>query len=723
MSMQRFSYTPLTAGTHLVGLAGDFSDWQILPMEDIGGLFVLNLDIPEGSYAYKLIVDGNWMADEACSLTAPDPFGGVHSVLVVEASKQALTWEDILSHKAHKKALSYIKLHRYGTHKAELRFSWYPHLTEVIKLITMKQSITMERVGSNALFEVFNLFIDDEISSDNVIKFYLELHYRGKQYYLGKEGLVCDATDIPLIEVSLDDYAIFQTPAWVGKSVIYQIFPDRFCNGNKDINPDFTEWYYKDCKTPPPEGELLPPNVEYFHLVEDWKDVSGLQQSPWLPAGKPDWWSFYGGDLAGVVSKLDYLSDLGIDVLYFNPLWQAKSNHKYDSSDYKSIDPHFGTADDMKKLVQLSHARGIKVILDVAFNHTGETFWAFRDSVEKGTDSPYWKWYDWYKWPLPNPLPIDFKPKDYYQCWWGIKDMPDLNYDLSRHHPAENAIRNIEAAVPNMPLVEYIMDAVRWWLLEIGIDGFRLDVPDEVPFWFWELFRSQVKQCKPDAWIVGEIWHDAVKWVNHLYFDSVMNYAYFKNPVTEFFLLRLINQEEFVQKIESGLTLYPFHALQAMMNLLGSHDTYRIFELSHGDVCAVKMAIVFQMCFIGAPHVYYGDEIAMLGAKDPDNRRPFDWEWEGKELSLDIHALYTKLIKLRKAYRVFTEGRFAFMHMQTGLLAYHRKLGDVCAIVYQNTGTVEATITIPEGMKAVFGKADLFGTMLKAHASLILITD
>jgi glycosidase len=719
--MQRFSYSPLTAGSHLVGLAGDFSDWQILPMEDIGGLFVLNLDIPAGSYAYKLIVDGNWMADEACPLSAPDPFGGMHSVLVVEASRQAFSWEDILSHKAHKKALSYLKLYRHGLHEAELRFSWYPRLTDEIRLITMKQSITMERVGSNALFEVFHLFIDENISQDNVLNFYLELHYQGKQHYLGSAGLVSDASDIPLIQLTLDDYQIFKAPAWVGKSVIYQIFPDRFCNGNAKINPNFEEWYYKDCKTPPPEGELLPLNMEYFHLVEDWKDVSGLKQSPYQPAGKPDWWSFYGGDIAGVISKLGYLADLGVDVLYFNPLWQAKSNHKYDSADYKSIDPHFGTPDDMMKLVQLAHERGIKVILDVAFNHTGETFWAFRDTVEKGTQSLYWNWYDWYKWPLPSPLPVDFKPKDYYQCWWGIKDMPDLNFDLSRHHPEENAIRIIDAAVPNMPLVEYIMDTVRWWLLDIGIDGFRLDVPDEVPFWFWELFRKQVKQCKPEAWIVGEIWHDAVKWVNHLYFDSVMNYAYFKNPVTEFYLLHIINQEDFVQKIESGLALYPFHALHSMMNLLGSHDTYRIFELAKGDICAVKMAIVFQMCFLGAPHVYYGDEIGMLGAKDPDNRRPFDWDWESKELSTEIHALYKELIKLRKAYPVFTEGSFAFLTSQEGLISYQRKLGSTSAIVYQNTGETSLPITVSAGMKLVHGSAALPEPAIAPKSSQIYI--
>jgi glycosidase len=720
--MHRFSYAPPTAGSHLVGLAGDFSDWQILPMVDIGGVFVLNLDIPEGIYAYKLIVDGNWMADEACPLTAADPFGGRHSLLVVEASAQAYSWEDILSHKAHKKAGSYLKLYRFSEQGAELRFSWYPNLAEEVTLITMKQSLKLQRIGRNTLYEVFNLFIDNSLTTDNVLSFYIELRYQDKCYFLGREGLVGDVNDIQLIEIDLSEHIVFSTPAWVGKSVIYQIFPDRFCNGNPAINPDFSEWYYKDSRTPPAEGELLPPNKEYYHLVEDWKDIKGLKQSTYLPEGKPDWWSFYGGDIAGVKSKLDYLRDLGVDVIYFNPLWKAKSNHKYDSADYQSIDPHFGTAAELGEFVKLSHSKGIRIILDVAFNHTGEAFWAFRDSVDKGTDSPYWNWYDWYKWPLPNPLPLDFKPKEYYQCWWGIKDMPDLNYDLSRHHPDENAIRDINEANPNQPLLEYILGAVRWWLLDIGIDGFRLDVPDEVPFWFWELFRSQVKHSKPDAWIVGEIWHDAVKWVNHQYFDSVMNYAYFKNPVTEFYLLHHINQEEFVRKIESGLALYPFHALTAMMNLLGSHDTYRIFELAKGDVCALKQAIVFQMCFIGAPHVFYGDEIAMRGGKDPDNRRPFDWDWESKALSVELHAFYRELIRIRKEQPVLSEGSFAFLPAEEGLIVIQRKLPDSTAIIYQNVSEQEQKLNISKETRLIFGKENLKESVLAPHSSIITIT-
>jgi len=262
--------------------------------------------------------------------------------------------------------------------------------------------------------------------------------------FLGGKGFSLHPSELGDISLDLASLPVFSVPEWVSSGVVYQIFPDRFYNGDPALNPDFSEWYYEDSRIPPPEGEFLPPQREYFHLVEDWKDISGLTQSPWQEKGKPDWWSFYGGDIPGIIEKLDYLMDLGVSILYLNPVWQAKSNHKYDAADFSRIDPHFGTEKDMKELVKEAHRRGMKIIVDVAFNHTGETFWAFRDCVEKGSASAYWSWYDWVKWPLPKPLPADFDPRQYYQCWWGIKDMPDLNYDLSRPHPAENYVRDIE---------------------------------------------------------------------------------------------------------------------------------------------------------------------------------------------------------------------------------------------------------------------------------------
>jgi glycosidase len=745
MGNTRFSYSPLTAGVHTVGLAGDFSEWQILPMLDFGGVYLLALDLPPGRYRYKFIVDGNWIYDESNLQKEPDGFGGYHSLLLIEAPQSSLTWEEVVSAAQNKKAGDMIKLFRSGEIEAELRFFWFPNLADTVNLYLNGEVFAFHRIGKNALYDVFHIFIglnpdgsgewfaspypvqstlEKASGSQDALSIHIEILYLDRRCYLDAEGFHFDTTEVvdnqPPILVDLINYEIFTVPEWVSKSVIYQIFPDRFCNGDKGLNPDFSEWYYDDCRTPPPEGDFLQPEQEYFHLVQDWNDISGLTQSPFLENGKPDWWSFYGGDIPGVLSKLDYLTDLGINTIYFNPLWQAKSNHKYDSADYHSIDPHFGTIEQMTHFVNEAHSRGIRIVLDVAFNHTGETFWAFRDCVEKGPESKYWTWYDWKKWPLPKPLPCDFKPKEYYQCWWGIKDMPDLNYDLSRHHPEENAIRHIESAQVNKPLIDYLMDTIRWWLLDIGIDGFRLDVPDEVPFWFWQMFRTEVKKCKPEAWIVGEIWYDADKWVNAKYFDSVMNYAYLKNPVIEYFIFNIIDQKEFIQRIETGLAQYPFHALKAMMNLLGSHDTLRIYELAKGEVAALKLAILFVMCFPGAPHIYYGDEIALPGGKDPDNRRPFNWDWEASPISRDLRIFYRSLIALRRNTPALTDGNFAFVPSSDGLLRFTRSTENTTIYVLINHDSSPHIIQLPDGAVKLFGQFDADNSTLPPQSALIL---
>ncbi len=670
MPLQRFSYAPLTAGKHTVGITGDFSGWEIIDLEESAGIYNLFLELAPGLYRYKLIVDGVWMADPANPLSEPDPYGGFNSVLEISESLPELGWDEIVALANLKPSDNFIKIVYYGSGEFELRFSWYINRADSIILHLEDRQVALKGIGQTAIREVFHcLFL---LKPGQQAAYYITLHYQQNILVFDKLGvrrLANTPVSIPLIT---DHLPAFSIPDWVRKGIIYQIFPDRFCNGDPSKNPDFSQWYYQDCKTPPPQGEFLAAEKEYFHFVEDWYDIAGLKQSPWLPEGKPDWWSFYGGDIPGVISKLDYLQELGITIIYFNPLWQAKSNHKYDSADYHSIDSQFATTEEMKDFVALAHQRDIKIILDVAFNHTGETFWAFRDCVEKGPQSEYWNWYDWKKWPMPKPLPPDFKPKDYYQCWWGIKDMPDLNYDLSRPHPEENAVRNIKEARPNAALVDYLLSTVRWWLLEIGIDGFRLDVPDEVPFWFWELFRKEVKTAKPDAWIVGEIWFDAINWISPRYFDSVMNYASFKNPVLDYFVHRLITKTQFIEQIETGLALYPFRAVQSMMNLLGSHDTLRLFEVCQGDLRKLKLALVFQMFFLGTPHIYYGDEIAMGGGKDPDNRRPFNWRYQEDPLALELRDFYRRLIELRKNHPAFSEGGFRFLESDEDEIVFER---------------------------------------------------
>jgi len=684
----RFSYQPPTAGEHEVGIAGDFTSWEILDLVDTGGIYIISLHVENGIYRYKLIADGNWIPDPGNPSREPDPFGGYNSILEVKTEKAPeFTWEDVWRDKSLllERTGHYFSLNRISEDRYELRFRWYTFLPAELTAILDGEEHPLFRLGRKGKDDLWHCRFKTSKSQIGII---IRISTGDRAlFYFGEHGFSEDADAFKPRGYELSALQVFAVPDWVHKSVIYQIFPDRFRNSDHALDPDFSEDYYTDCREPPPEGEILPPHREYYHLVRDWNDISGLKQSPWLEEGKPDWWSFYGGDIPGVRQKLDYLRDLGISVIYFNPLWQAKSNHKYDAADFCKIDPHFGTEDDMKALVGEAHQIGIRIIVDVAFNHTGDDFWAFQDCVQKGPDSEYWTWYDWKKWPLPDPLPPDFKPREYYQCWWGIKDMPDLNFDHKRHHPAENYVKDISRAEPNWPLVEHILKCVGWWLKEIGIDGFRLDIPDEVPFWFWQIFREHVKKIKPDAWIVGEIWHNAKSWVSPRCFDSVMNYAYFKDPLLEFFILQMISPEAFRGKIEEGLAEYSHQSASAMMNLLGSHDTIRVLELAEGEISRLKLAVLFQMTFIAAPHIYYGDEIAMRGGRDPDNRRPFNWDWNKDARSRDLRDQYRELIKLRKGQILLTDGEFAFLEAPEGIIAHTR---------YDETGRINVVLNFSE---------------------------
>ena len=726
MAEIQFRYQPPTSGKHLVGLAGDFTGWEILDMNEVGGVYFLNLHIDEGRYCYKFIVDGNWIPDPDNPLTEPDPFGGFNSVLIVqETIPSRFSWEEIIQDLSllDERKGYYVDLNRISDEQYELRFNWFPSLPADLIALIDGVSFPLYRLGITGNQEVFHCLFTCPRTFCNIK---IKIQGADNILFWGAEGFSFQEDGVTPYLLELSNYPIFSVPEWVSHSVIYQIFPDRFCNGDPSNDPDFSEDYYKDCRTPPPPGEYLPAHAEYFHLVEDWYDISYLKQSPWLPEGKPDWWCFYGGDIEGVRQKLPYLKDLGVNLLYFNPLWQAKSNHKYDAADFKKVDPHFATEDEMKAFVKEAHQNGMKIILDVAFNHTGEAFWAFRDVVEKGPNSPYWLWYDWYKWPLPNPLPPDFNPREYYQCWWGIKDMPDLNYDLSRPHPAENYVRDINKAVPNRSLVNHILECVQWWLMNIDIDGFRLDIPNEVPYWFWELFRQEVRAMKPDAWLVGEIWHSGKGWVNHHYFDSVMNYAYFKDPVLEFFILGICDKKNFCARIENGLAQYPIQGIKAMMNLLGSHDTIRILELANGDVSRLKLALLFQMTFIGAPHIYYGDEIAMLGGKDPDNRRPFNWKWEENPVAIDLREYYKNLIKLRLSNPLLMDGEFRFLPAPEGLLAWRRYNENGRIDVVLNYGREKIPVEFLSSSKIIFTLGEIeinsTGSILYPNSGIVYIS-
>lgn len=401
-----------------------------------------------------------------------------------------------------------------------------------------------------------------------------------------------------------------QTPDWVKHAIFYQIFPDRFANGDPRNDPENAQ--------------------------------------PWGSTPTPH--NFMGGDLQGIIDRLDYLQGLGINALYLNPIFLASSNHKYNASDYFQIDPHFGDLTTFQALLKESHARGIKIVLDGVFNHCGRGFFAFNDLLENGEHSPYRQWFHIKGFPLH---PYDGKKPANYECWWGIRSLPKFNTD----HP---------------PVRRYLLDIARYWL-EQGIDGWRLDVPNEIddPD-FWREFRAVVKQTNPEAYIVGEIWRDASAWLQGDQFDAVMNYL-FRDLCVGFFAQSQLTATQFLRRLDRLMKKYLEPITQAQLNLLGSHDTERFLTLCGGDRQRAQLAYLTLMTIPGAPCIYYGDEIGMEGGKDPDCRRCFPWN--KKQWNRPLQEFIRSLIALRNQHAALRDGAFIplYSNNEAGIAAYARQ--------------------------------------------------
>ncbi|WP_178019916.1 alpha-glycosidase [uncultured Paenibacillus sp.] len=428
---------------------------------------------------------------------------------------------------------------------------------------------------------------------------------------------------------------VFTPPAWVKDAIFYQIFPERFANGDPSNDP---------------KGAL-----------------------PW--GGKPERDNFFGGDLQGVIDHLDHLSELGITGIYFTPLFEATTNHKYDTADYMKIDPHFGDIATIKKLVQACHERGIRVLFDAVFNHSGKTFAPFVDVMEKGEKSRYKDWFYVREYPLqvkdgvPTYDTFAFEPL-----------MPKLNTE-------------------NPEVKEYLLKVAEFWIKEVGIDGWRLDVANEVDHAFWRDFRKTVKAANPDAYILGEIWHESSGWLQGDQFDAVMNYP-FTEAVLDFVVRGTLDAEGFANAIGKQLSRYPLQASEVAFNLLDSHDTPRLLTLCEGNKAQMKLAALFQFTYSGTPCIYYGDEVGLDGGQDPDCRKCM--EWDAKRQDRDLFAFYQKLIAVRKELAPLRTGSLKFLlaEKEGSKLAYERVLNGEKVLVLLNNYDAGQTFEVPAAGQA-----------------------
>ena len=376
------------------------------------------------------------------------------------------------------------------------------------------------------------------------------------------------------------------TPDWVKDTVWYQIFPERFCNKKASL----------------PKKNILP-----------WAEGSVTNDE------------FYGGDIPGITSKIGYLADLGITGIYLTPVFEASTTHKYDTTDYRKIDPAFGTEEDFRELVDTAHKAGIRIMLDGVFNHCGYYFPYWQDVLEKGPESAYWNWFMVNKWPFDQTDPWTYDKK--YYSFHFTAFMPKLNTN-------------------NDEVAEYLTETCEYWIKEFGIDGLRLDVAHEISHKFCRTLRSRLKALRPDFYILGEIWQDSMRWLRGDEFDSVMNYP-FHNAVMDFFRDKETDSRNFQYRINKCYSMYMEQTNQVLFNLLDSHDTARLrTKLPDEDSFFQALCILYTMP--GSPCIFYGTEIAMEGGPDPDCRRCMPWDAIESGAYQETCDMVKALIRLRR---------------------------------------------------------------------------
>lgn len=336
------------------------------------------------------------------------------------------------------------------------------------------------------------------------------------------------------------------------------------------------------------------------------------------------------GDLRGVIEHLDHLQDLGVDVVYMTPIFYSESSHKYDTIDYYQIDPSFGTEADLAELVEKAHAMGMRVILDAVFNHTSPKFFAFSDILENGEKSKYKDWY----YIDSFPAKVEYGKKPNYQSFAYHGGMPKLN------------LQNQETA-------EYFIQVAKYWIEKCGIDGWRLDVGDEISHSFWKKFRTAVREVKKDVLIVGEIWHFAGDFLEGDEWDSVMNYAFFVS-IKRLIAEDSIRASQFLESLDYLKGNLNSRAYPVLWNLIDSHDTPRFLHICGEKKEKLRLAAALQLLMPGMPMIYYGDEYGMTGGHDPDCRRGMLWDTARQDL--ETYAWYKNLIRVRKEYPVLVEG-------------------------------------------------------------------
>ncbi len=461
------------------------------------------------------------------------------------------------------------------------------------------QSVLMETVYSDELFDYYECVVKSpysrvcyffKLEKDEEWIYYYGDEFREEMADIRLDGFMIDGRSEYYQYPFLLKSEIYKEPEWFKNALVYNIFPDSFATGKGYI-------------------EKMPKEIE----ASDKKKCK----------------SRLGGTLRGIMENLDYIKELGFDCLYLNPIFVAGECHKYDIRDYCQIDPCFGTNEEFRELVEKIHERNMYIVIDGVFNHCSWDFFAFEDVVEKGKKSRYWDWF--YRLEEPVVRPKDETTIPGYASFTYERKMPKLN-------------------TANTEVQEYFCNVCSYWLKEYRVDGWRLDVANEVDKNFWRRFRKTAKEINKDAVFIGEVWENSEVWLRGDMFDSTMNYD-FRRHCRDFFALGNIDKDAFAGRITSMYLRYSKEVAEGQLNILDSHDVPRFLSLCGGNMKRWKMAVSFLMMMPGVPCIFYGDERGIEGVAENEYRKAMPWEYEEDRTGEDSpENIIKELAEFRKKY-------------------------------------------------------------------------
>lgn len=615
-----------------VAVAGDFNYWDRnanpLISDAEGKTWRATLKLPLGKHQYKFVLNGEtWITDPKAG-REDDGNGNVNSVLLLAPAdyrrpaspRDGVTARSALRHGASVPYLNYDR----GRLTVSLRAR--PGDLAAVRLKLGNRRYPMSPVTADDLYARYSTPLAWNRRQD--MSYTFELVDGAVVRELGANGLGVPGGVRPFHLVARE-FKPFVTPAWVERSVIYQIFPDRFANG--------------DTSNDPPD-------------VRSW-------------SAAPTGFGRFGGDVAGVRAHLPYLADLGISAIYFNPVFKSPSNHRYDAEDYKVIDPQFGTNAEFAALTRELRAKNIRTVMDFVFNHTATSFPPFQDILQKGESSAYRRWY------YIKSYPVRVEQNPGYVAWNNLASMPKLNLANPETH-------------------DYMLGLVDHWQRTLPLAGLRLDVAGEVSPAFWRDLRKRAKSLDPRMWIVGEVWGDGSPWLTGDQWDSVMNYP-FREASLRFIAEGKSAPSEYAKRLMQLYHRYVPQVSRNLMNLLSSHDTPRFLTLCKDNADLHRLAATVQFTWVGAPSIYYGEELGMRGGMDPENRRGMEWSLATP--GNPMLRYYKRLIRLRNASPALQAGdpEILLADDRAGTLAYSRTLGSEIAIVAINRSDRPQTLRIP----------------------------